>query len=116
MTTQNWRKSYAKNKKSWAGKADLISSFVFDGPISKFKYCRSILFWTKLFFSYVQKVIDETEQKSPGSAPVGGAVGGTVAVRNPVTMAGTLPQSQVDILQMLSKAQKEYDTVGNTNC
>ena len=70
----------------------------------------------QLFFSYVQKVIDETEQKSPGSAPVGGAVGGTVAVRNPVTMAGTLPQSQVDILQMLSKAQKEYDTVGNTNC
>lgn len=62
-----------------------------------------------VYFSYVQVLIQEQgQEKSPPSAPVGGAA---AAVKNFAKMAGPVLPSQVDIMQMLSKAQQEYDTV-----
>lgn len=59
-------------------------------------------------FSYVEKLRQGDQRKvSPKPVKEGGAVGPV----NSGEMAGMMPASQVDIMQMLSKAQKEYDTV-----
>ncbi|XP_045164747.2 mRNA-decapping enzyme 1A-like [Mercenaria mercenaria] len=56
--------------------------------------------------NYVQDILAEQQKKE---APAAGVVGGATA-RHPGSMAGMMPASQVDIMQMLSKAQQEYDT------
>ena len=58
-------------------------------------------------FSYVQEILAEHQQKEVSVAGVGGGA----TARHPGSMAGMMPVSQVDIMQMLSKAQQEYDTV-----
>ncbi|XP_060595922.1 mRNA-decapping enzyme 1B-like isoform X2 [Ruditapes philippinarum] len=57
--------------------------------------------------NYVQDIIADQQKKE---APAVGGVGGATAGHVVGSMAGMMPVSQVDIMQMLSKAQKEYDT------
>lgn len=62
-----------------------------------------------MFCSYVQEILTEQQKKeTPSAGVVGGATAGHAG-----SMASMAPASQVDIMQMLSKAQQEYDTVSH---
>ena len=65
------------------------------------------------YFSYLQAILEEHGAKSQPQRP---GSGGDVAQSNGKGVKIKLPVSQVDIMQMLSKAQQEYDTVSSNVC
>ena len=60
-------------------------------------------------FRYLQAILEEHGAKPQGQRPGSGS---DVSQGNGKGVKVKLPVSQVDIMQMLSKAQQEYDTVG----
>ena len=62
-------------------------------------------------FRYLQDILEEHGSKPQGARP--GSGGNGIAHGNGVGIKGKIPVSGmgVDIMQMLSKAQQEYDTV-----
>lgn len=61
-----------------------------------------------LLSRYLQELLVEYGAKSQGQRPGSGS---EVTQGNGMGVKGKIPVSQVDIMQMLSKAQQEYDTV-----
>ena len=62
-----------------------------------------------IFFRYLQDILEEHEAKPKGARPGSGN-----GITHGNGVKAKIPVSQVDIMQMLSKAQQEYDTVSST--